>query len=481
MVGIDAASFYVPKLFVPIEKLAEARNIPYEKLNRGLGLKKMAIPDVNEDAASFAANALMNIITTHEIDPKTIGRIYLGTESAVDGSKPTATYALEPVENLLKDKYGERCFKNCDVVDFTFACIGAVDAMQTCLDWIKAGTNRKAIVIASDLSKYDLNSTGEYTQGAGAVALLLSENPSILAFNDSVGVGMQSVGDFFKPRRIFSKKQVAEELVKGLSKDSNNTAIEESIIEAKDSFWGQDATQLALYKEEPVFDGQYSNNCYQERITEAFKHFQSQENIQFDKDWEALIFHLPYAYHGRRIIFDNWLQWIQESNTYNDLLAEVGNPEDEEYKDWKRKAVKSNLYKSFVAHKIAPSEKASSEIGNMYTASIFMALLSTLASAHENGTSLTDKKFGFIAYGSGSKAKVFEGTIQKNWRSKVEKINLFGSLENRTPVDIETYSNLHTGAQNIPVSKGNENIVLKHVENEIETKLGLRNYALNQA
>ena len=47
--GIDAISFYVPSLFLPIEELAKARNIPYEKLNLGLGLKKMAIADKNEE------------------------------------------------------------------------------------------------------------------------------------------------------------------------------------------------------------------------------------------------------------------------------------------------------------------------------------------------------------------------------------------------------------------------------------------------
>ena len=96
--GIDAISFYVPSLFLPIEELAKARNIPYEKLNLGLGLKKMAIADKNEDAASFAANALIRLINDNGIDPKQIGRIYLGTEGALDASKPTSTYAVEAAE-----------------------------------------------------------------------------------------------------------------------------------------------------------------------------------------------------------------------------------------------------------------------------------------------------------------------------------------------------------------------------------------------
>ena len=52
-VGIDAMSFYVPRLYVEMSDLAEARGIPYEKLKFGLGLEQMAVPDLNEDAASF--------------------------------------------------------------------------------------------------------------------------------------------------------------------------------------------------------------------------------------------------------------------------------------------------------------------------------------------------------------------------------------------------------------------------------------------
>jgi 3-hydroxy-3-methylglutaryl CoA synthase len=49
-------------------------------------------------------------------------------------------------------------------VDFTFACIGGVDAMQTVLYVTLNLNKKKAIVVTTDLAKYDLNSTGEYTQ-----------------------------------------------------------------------------------------------------------------------------------------------------------------------------------------------------------------------------------------------------------------------------------------------------------------------------
>ena len=87
-VGIDSLSYYVPSLYVDIEELALAREIPSEKLVKGLGLKKMATPDYDEDSASIAANSLYRLIKENNIDPRKIGRVYLGTESGVDASKP---------------------------------------------------------------------------------------------------------------------------------------------------------------------------------------------------------------------------------------------------------------------------------------------------------------------------------------------------------------------------------------------------------
>ncbi|MGB0430598.1 MAG: hypothetical protein ACPGLV_09005 [Bacteroidia bacterium] len=95
IVGIEDAAFYVPNTYLSIKDFAEARNIDFLKLNKGLGLNKMALPDLNEDAATMAANALVTLFKQSNIDPNEIGRVYLGTESALDAAKPTATYALK--------------------------------------------------------------------------------------------------------------------------------------------------------------------------------------------------------------------------------------------------------------------------------------------------------------------------------------------------------------------------------------------------
>ena len=473
-VGIDALSFYVPSLYVPMEELASHRDIPFEKLKRGLGLEKMAIPDVNEDAASFAANALLQLIEDNNIDPKEIGRVYLGTESAVDGSKPTATYAMGVVEERLSGKWGDRAFRNCDVVDLTFACVGAVDAMHNCIDWVKAGQGRKAVVIASDLSKYELNSTGEYTQGAGAVAVLISENPSLITISDTWGVGTNSVGDFFKPRRYYNKRDIAASLLKESGTELSEEQIDDLVRKAPSDFWNDNNALVEVFKEEPVFEGQYSNQCYSDRITEAMAHFNDQTPTNFLNDWDYLVFHLPYAYHGRRIIFSNWLGWIEANGQLEELIREIG-PLGDDRKSWERAASKSAMFRQYVNDKIEKGERASSLIGNMYTASIFMALLSLVRSCLLEGEELSNKKIGFIAYGSGSKSKVFEGTVEKGWKNPVSKVKLFELLGERSAIGVDLYERIHRGMQNSSV-ESNPGITLREIETEDLNTKGLRKY-----
>ena len=474
-IGIDSLSFYVPSLYVDIEELALERDISPDKLVLGLGLKKMSTPDFDEDSASIAANSIYKLITENNIDPRDIGRVYLGTESGVDASKPTSSYVVEILEEVFKESYGDRCFKNCDIVDLTFACAGAVDALENCCDWVRNGQGRKAIVIASDIAKYELNSTGEYTQGAGSVSMLICDNPSIISFNGLWGVSTRGIGDFFKPRRQYKKSDILIEAANLLNKEISQKDAENLLEKTTSKFWSDKNDILEVYKEEPVFEGQFSNESYKERVYEAMENFNSQNNRNILNEWEKMVFHLPYAFHGRRMIVDKWVTWMETNGKSEIIYSEVGKPSSNLDKEWIKKVSKSDIYKRFVDEKIAPGEKASSEIGNMYTASIFMSLISSLVEALSVNKDIINKKIGFISYGSGSKAKVFEGTIQDNWKSKIEKINLFELLDSRKKITISEYENLHRRKvlSNINNNKG----VIKLVKiNNGEFTEGLRAY-----
>jgi len=435
--GIEAAGYYVPSLYLEIKDLAEKRGIEPAKLGKGLGLHKMGFPDVHEDAATFAAEALLKLIKDHDLNPKDIARIYLGTESALDAAKPTASYAMQMVEKVLEKEFGERCFRNCDVVDMTFACIGAVDALHNSLDFVRVNPDKKAVVIASDYAKYELASSGEYTQGGGAVALLVSSKPDLLEIENNWGVATESVFDFFKPRRNYNK---------------------EDLNSAPETF----PDKIEIFTDEPVFDGQYSNQCYQDRIREAYQHYK--EITGKDKPYEAwkyLIFHLPYAFHGKRVFTE--IYSIENGLSY-------GTPEEQ------KTVAKSEDYLNFINEKIERSQRASSEIGNMYTASIFMALLSAIQVSFDEGEELAGTEIGFLGYGSGSKSKVFAGKISRNWKTAASKWNLFENLKNRTAIDFETYEKLHRKQLETSVNENYKGFGLKSIESENPVLKGARYY-----
>ena len=446
--GIDAITFDVAKIHLPIKTLAIARNIEPEKLEKGLGLIKMTLPDTHQDTVVFGANALTKLIQDNNIDLNEIARIYVGTESAIDNSKPISSFLVA----LMEQKFGENILSECDVVDFTFACIGGVDALQNCIDFVTLNPTKKAIVVTTDFAKYDLNSTGEYTQGAGAVAMLITSNPRIIAFENHWATSTKGVFDFFKPYRTISKQQITG--------NTSNEAWFENL-----------ESEVEIHKDQPVFDGQYSNQCYMDRTRDAYFSFKKIKNTTKTvyETWESIVMHLPYAFQGRRMLSE-----IYALDASNKIIS--GEENATEYQNKLKEVSKSETYRDFVSQKLQPAEIASSLIGNLYTGSIFMGLLSTLAHFHDNKIEVFDKKFGFLAYGSGSKSKVFEGTIQSEWKSAIANVNLFETLEKSIEIDFETYEKLHKKEQKQPVQQPKKEWILDRIETEIPNLLGARYY-----
>ncbi len=443
-VGIDAMAYYVPSIYLDLKDLAPTRQLDYDKLSKGLGVLKMALPDINEDAASMAANAVWKLLTTYQIAPESIGRLYVGTESGVDGAKPLATYILEMLNSRYNAQKGtdQQHFLYCDAIDMTFACIGGVDAFQNTLDWVRGGENRAGIVVATDYAKYEKFSGGEYTQGAGAVALLITQNPRLLLINDTWGVATQSEHDFFKPK----------------------------------------------FSETPVFDGQFSNNCYQQRLQTAYQHFKQQKvalgeytptDLPSEK-WSQIIFHLPYAFHGKRMFTEIFTEERLQAPHNKQLSQVIGLTTDtlpnNNLVELIKTVAKSEYYNSFVKEKIADGQTASSQIGNMYTASIFMALMSSLAAKVGRGEDITHQTIGFCAYGSGSKSKVFEGVVQPTYKNIVSAFQLFEGLAQRQAIDTATYEQLHEKTLAMPICKDEGKFILQSILNEPVTLAGARKY-----
>ncbi len=495
-VGIDDMAVYLPALYLPIETLAEARGIEYAKLNKGLGLSSMSVVDAGEDAATMAANAVRELIERNELDPQTVGRIYLGTESALDGSKPTATYMLDMLTQYFEPQYGPDCFLHCDVVDLTFACIGAVDALQNSLDWVRGRSDRVAIVVGSDNAKYELGSAGEYTQGAGAVALLVKNQPRLLAVGQSWGVATRPVHDFFKPLRKVSKQALLEEALVLAGQDPDTAADILGRLNGQLEVRGlldSNEVDLTIHKETPVFDGPYSNDCYRMRIAEAFRHFKQEAGLDAGKPasdrWTYLVFHLPYAFQARRMFAEIFMAEARRRGEWESIAAdnELQQPDrsafDQEaayqkaYGQFLRAISKMPVYRAFVAEKIAPGEQASSQVGNLYTSSLFLSIMSTLEHARQEEKALAGQRLGCFAYGSGSKSKVFELLVMPQWSERVGRWGLTGCLQQRQAIDYATYESLHRGSLKEAAGPNGGRFRLERVESENPNYLGARHYA----
>src|SRR6185369_5932770 len=73
--------------------------------------------------------------------------------------------------------------------------------LMMAVDWVRSGAarGRKALVVSTDIARYDLNSSAEFTQGAGAVALLIGESPRLLELDETTGIFASNVYDFWRP------------------------------------------------------------------------------------------------------------------------------------------------------------------------------------------------------------------------------------------------------------------------------------------
>ena len=242
-IGIDKIDFFIPPFYVDIAQLAQARNVDPDKYKIGIGQDEMAIAKVNHDIITFAANAANALLSPE--DKQVIDTVIVGTESSVDESKAAAVV----VHGLLGIQPFARSF------DMKEACYGATAGLMMAQNYVRQNPDKKVLVIASDIAKYGLSSAGEVTQGAGAVAMLVSSNPRLLALsNDSLAL-TQDIYDFWRP--------TAEKY--------------------------------------PRVDGQLSNQTYINAFSKVWDEYSLRNNKGF-ADFAALCFHTPYTKMGKKTL-----------------------------------------------------------------------------------------------------------------------------------------------------------------------------------
>ncbi|CAM3763125.1 hydroxymethylglutaryl-CoA synthase [Corallococcus sp. ZKHCc1 1396] len=380
-VGIEALAVAVPRRYVDIEDLARARGVDPAKFTAGLGAKEMAVNDPGEDSVSLAATAAARLIQQQSVDTSRVGMLVVGTETGVDHSKPIASH----VHGLLKLPRAMRTF------DSQHACYGGTAGLMAAVEWIAsgAGAGRTALVVCTDIARYGLKTAGEPTQGGGAVALLVSETPDLLALDVGLnGVCTSDVYDFWRP----------------------------------------------VGRREALVDGHYSITCYLDAMAGAYRGWRQRAMEQGLVRWDSklpseqlsrILYHVPFCKMARKAHAQVRLCDLED--------AADSSPATPEARD---EAAKSQA--SYDAQ-VAKSLGLNARVGNVYTASLYLALAGQL---HAEGAALANQRIGLLSYGSGCCAEFYSGVVGEKAAERMARADLDTVLAKRERVSVEEYERL---------------------------------------
>lgn len=186
-VGIHDLSFATTHYALDHAVLAERLDVDPDKFYLGIGQDAMSVAAADEDIVTIAAAAAQPILERHGID--NIRTVLLATETGVDQSKSAGLY-LHPLIGLPN---------TARVVELKQACYGGTAGLQFAAGLIARDPSQRVLVIATDIAKYELDSPGEPTQGAAAVAMLVTASPAILQLEPHSGLYSADIMDFWRP------------------------------------------------------------------------------------------------------------------------------------------------------------------------------------------------------------------------------------------------------------------------------------------
>ncbi|WCD91399.1 Hydroxymethylglutaryl-CoA synthase (plasmid) [Streptomyces xanthophaeus] len=243
-IGIHDLSFATTEYVLPHKALAEYNGTEIGKYHIGIGQQSMSVPAADEDIVTLGASAAAPIIARH--GNERIRTVVFATESSIDQAKSAGIY----VHSLLGLQSA------CRVVELKQACYGATAALQFAIGLVRRDPDQQVLVIASDVSKYELDSPGEATQGAAAVAILVSADPALVRIENASGLFTADVMDFWRPN----------------------------------------------YRDAALVDGQESVNAYLQAVEGSWKDY-GQQGGRALEDFAAFCYHQPFtkmAYKAHR-------------------------------------------------------------------------------------------------------------------------------------------------------------------------------------
>ncbi|KGE70098.1 hydroxymethylglutaryl-CoA synthase [Limosilactobacillus reuteri] len=345
-IGIDKMAFATTNDYLDLVELAKERDVDPNKFTIGIGQDLQAVVPPTQDIVTLGATAAKKLLTP-ELE-KNISTVIVATESGIDNSKASAIY----IKHLL----GLSDFTR--TVEMKEACYSATAAIQFAKGVVALNPQETVLVIAADIARYGLNTPGEVTQGAGAVAMLISRNPHILTLEDTTVAYSKDIMDFWRP----------------------------------------------LYATEALVDGKYSTNVYIEFFLQTFTRYQQLTGREL-ADFAALTFHMPFTKMGKK-----GLEGLLKDR--NDEVAQR------------------------LRTQLTASQLFSRQVGNLYTGSLYLSLMSLL----QNSDLRAGSRIGLFSYGSGAEGEFYTGILEDGYEHYMN--NIQEELKHRHQVSVAEYEKL---------------------------------------
>ena len=119
-----------------------------------------------------------NLLKKYNIDPRSIGRLDVGTESIIDKSKS--------VKTVLMDLFAPSGNYDIEGIDSKNACYGGTAALFNCVNWTESSSwdGRYALMVCGDIAIY-AEGSARPVGGCGAVAILVGPDAPIVFERES--------------------------------------------------------------------------------------------------------------------------------------------------------------------------------------------------------------------------------------------------------------------------------------------------------
>ena len=192
-VGIDDLNLYGSTLSVDFAEIASARGGSANKNLQNVRFIRRSVVPIFEDPVTLAVNAAKPLIDASRKEDFEL--LIVATETGLDYGKPLSTYVHKYLD--LKPR--------CRNFEIKHACYAGTSALQMAASWIRSGVRpgKKALVVMTDIGRRHFQDPGEFSIGAGAIALSISAEPRVLVLESYNGIATNEVYDTARPTNSF--------------------------------------------------------------------------------------------------------------------------------------------------------------------------------------------------------------------------------------------------------------------------------------